>query len=301
MKYAYYPGCSLSSSGLEYNMSTQAVAPLLDIELCELPDWNCCGASSAHLSDHTVALVLPARNLAIGEEMGLSVAIPCAACLSRSKATEQAVKNSASTQEMVETLIARPYSAAYPVKSILEVFIESSLDILQERVVMPLTGLKAASYYGCLQARPTDLMDMDDPENPQTIDSLVAALGADTVDWAHKTECCGNGHPTAYPEVGGPLVQRILEQAEKSGAECIVCACPMCFANLDMRQKALGHKRDQPFNLPIFYITELMGIAMGLPPKELGIHKHFVNSIDILKKKGFLNTPARSMAKGEQA
>jgi heterodisulfide reductase subunit B len=274
-------------------MSTRAVAPLLDIDLCEIPDWNCCGASSAHLSDHTLALALPARNLAIGEDMGLSVAIPCAACLSRSKATEHAVRNSGDTQKQIESLIDRPYSAAYGVKSILEVFIDASLDILQAKVVRPLTGLKAASYYGCLQARPTDYMDVDDPENPQTIDAIVATLGAEPVNWSHKTECCGNGHPTAYPKVGGPLVNRILEQAEKSGAECIVCACPMCFANLDMRQKALGKQRGNPFNLPVFYFTQLMGIALGVKPGKLGLKKHFVDPMPLLSEKGFLKSPAR--------
>ncbi|MCL1791487.1 MAG: CoB--CoM heterodisulfide reductase iron-sulfur subunit B family protein [Peptococcaceae bacterium] len=297
MKYAYYPGCSLSATGLEYNMSSQAVAPHLGIELQELPEWNCCGASSAHLQDHTLALALPARNLAIGEGLGLSLAIPCAACLSRSKATEHAVRSSQETQSLIEALIDRPYTAAYPVKSLLEVFIESSLDILQDKITTPLTGLKAAAYYGCLQARPTDYMDMDDPEKPQTIDIIIEAVGADPVDWAHKTECCGNSHPTSYPKVGGPLVNRILQQAETSGAECIICACPMCFANLDMRQKALGQERDRPFNLPIYYFTQLIGIALGISPKTLGIDKHFVNATELLVQKGFI-PKAESSAKG---
>ncbi|MCL1917497.1 MAG: CoB--CoM heterodisulfide reductase iron-sulfur subunit B family protein [Peptococcaceae bacterium] len=288
MKYAYYPGCSLSGTGLEYNISTQAVAPLLGIELCELPDWSCCGASSAHLQDHTLALALPARNAALGEEQGLSLAIPCAACLSRSKAAEHAVKTSEDMRAQIESLIDRPYQATYPVKSILEIFIDAGLDTLKENIIKPLTGLKVASYYGCLQARPTDFMDVDDPENPQTIDTIVAALGAEPVSWSHKTECCGNSHPIAYPEVGGPLVNRILEQAEKSGADCIVCACPMCLGNLDMRQKALGKKRGRPFNLPVFYFTQLMGLALNLRPKKLGLKKHFISPIPLLSKKDLL-------------
>ncbi|MCL1853593.1 MAG: CoB--CoM heterodisulfide reductase iron-sulfur subunit B family protein [Peptococcaceae bacterium] len=300
MRYAYYPGCSLNSSGLEYNMSAQAIAPLLGIDLFELPEWNCCGASSAHLQDHTLALALPARNLAIGEDLGLSLAIPCAACLSRCKATEHAVRSSEETHTLIESLIDRPYTAAYPVKSLLEVFIESSMDLLQDKITKPLTGLKAAAYYGCLQARPTDYMDMDDPEYPQTIDIIIEAVGAEPVDWAHKTECCGNGHPTAYPKIGSRLVNRILKQAEISGAECIVCACPMCFFNLDMRQKALGQKRGRPFNLPVYYYTQLMGIAMGLPPQKLGIDKHSVNALDLLSQKRYIPT-AGSAAEGGPA
>lgn len=284
MKYAYYPGCSLSSTGVEYDMSTKKVAKSLGIDLWEIPEWNCCGSSSAHLTDHLLALALPARNLAIAEEKGLDVAIPCAACYSRSKASEVAVKTSPEMQETINEIIEREYTGKTQARALLDIFVNDlGLESINALVNKPLKGLKVVSYYGCLLVRPTKL-GFDDPEDPQSMDKLMEALGATPVDWAFKTECCGASHSISNSDVGLPMIEKILTAAKEAGADAIATACPLCMSNLDMRQGQVGAKYGQNYNLPVFYFTELMGIALGIKSEELGINKHFVEATEVIKK-----------------
>ncbi|MHB1125932.1 MAG: CoB--CoM heterodisulfide reductase iron-sulfur subunit B family protein [Bacillota bacterium] len=289
MKYAYYPGCSLNSTGIEYNLSAKAVAKHMGVELWEIPEWNCCGSSPAHKTDHLLALALPARNLAIAEKEGLDVAIPCASCFSRMKATEAAVRKSADTKETIASLIDMEYNASIQVYSFLDVMVNQvGLEAVKEKVVKPLTGLKVASYYGCLLVRPPKLTCFDDAEDPQSMDNLVEVLGGTPVSWAYKTECCGAGHSTTRPQVGAAMINSILRNAAVAGADCIVTACPLCLLNLDMRQSAGA----QQYRLPVFYFTELMGLAMGYAPKEVGITTHFIDPVSLLESKDILRHPA---------
>lgn len=284
MKYAYYPGCSLSSTGVEYDMSTRKVAKSLGIELWEIPEWNCCGASSAHLTDHLLALALPARNLAIAEKEGLDVAIPCAACYSRLKAVEVEVKDSQEMQKTISEVIERPYTGKAQARALLDIFVNDlGLESINALVSKPLKDLKVVSYYGCLLVRPPKL-GFDDAEDPQTMDKLIQSLGATPLDWAFKTECCGAAHATTKSEAGLPMIERILTAAKDVGADCIVTACPLCMNNLDMRQTQVGSKFGHNYNLPIFYFTELLGIALGIKPEELGVKKHFVDAMGLVKK-----------------
>ncbi|UWG98805.1 CoB--CoM heterodisulfide reductase iron-sulfur subunit B family protein [Dehalobacter sp. DCM] len=290
MRYAYYPGCSLSSTGQEYDMSTKEIAEILDIELWEIPGWNCCGASSAHLTDHLLSLALPARNMAIAEKEGLDVLIPCAACYARSKAAELAVKESKEMRTAIEETIERPYEGRAKAKSILDV-LANDIDIekIKENIDTPLKGIKAACYYGCLLVRPKAVR-FDDPEDPQSMDKVIQTLGGESVDWAFKTECCGASHATTKGIVGLPMIERILIAAKEAGANCVVTACPMCMNNLDMRQEQIEKEKNYLLDLPVFYITELMGLAFGVEPKELGIDRHFKDALtlvnDILEEGG---------------
>jgi len=284
MKYAYFPGCSLSSTGVEYDISTKKVAKSLGIELWEIPDWNCCGASSAHLTDHLLALALPARNLAIAEEKGLDVAIPCAACYARCKATEVEANSSQEMQKTISEVIERQYTGKTKARALLDVFVNDlGLQSISTLVNKPLKDLKVVSYYGCLLVRPPKL-GFDDAEDPQSMDKLIKALGGTPVDWAFKTECCGAAHATTKSEVGFAMIEKILTAAKEAGADCIATACPLCMSNLDMRQTQVGAKYGQNYSLPIFYFTELMGIALGINPEELGISKHFVDALGIVKR-----------------
>lgn len=294
MKMAYYPGCSLSSTGVEYNMSTLAVARTLGVELWEIPEWNCCGSSSAHLTNHLLALALPARNLAIAEEAGLDVVVPCAACYARLKASEVAVKESAQTRAKVEEVIGRKYEARYTVKNLLDLFMNDvGPSRIRTMVSRPLEGLKTAAYYGCLLVRPPKIARFDDPEDPVSMDHLLESVGAEPVNWGLKTECCGAGQAVIDPRIGHGTLRPIYEAAAASGADCIVTACPMCMANLDMRQKEVGKLNKTEYNLPIFYITELIGLALGYEYSELGLNKHFVKTLPLLKHKGLLH-PVKS-------
>jgi len=294
MKLAYYPGCSLSSTGVEYGISTAIVAKAVGLDLWEIPEWNCCGASSAHLTDHLLSLALPARNLAIADDAGLDVVVPCAACYIRLKAAEAEVRSSTVTREKVEKVIGRKYEAKQTVRSLLDViYSEIGPDKLKTMVNRPLEGLKVAAYYGCLLVRPPKIAQFDDPEDPVSIDRLLAAVGAEPVKWGYKTECCGAGHPTVMPEVGFKMLKPIYQEAKYAGADCIVTACPMCFTNLDMRQKEIGKINKTVYGLPVFFITELLGLALGFEYQQLGITKHFVDALPLLKHKGLVHPVKR--------
>lgn len=293
MKYAYYPGCSLHATAVEYNVSAKIVAKHLGVELWEIPEWNCCGASAAHNTDHLLALALPARNLAIAEREGLDVAVPCAACFNRLKATQVAVRRSEEMRNTIKEIIGMDYQGQGEVRAFLDVMVNGvGLEKIQSLVTRPLTGLKVAAYYGCLLVRPPELTGLDDPEDPQIMDRLVEALGGTPVSWAFKTECCSASLATSRTDIGLLPIFRILKHAKASGADCIVVACPLCFLNLDMRQREINRRFQENFNLPIFYFTELMGIALGYPPKELGLPKHFVNPLPLLEAKEILRHPA---------
>ncbi|MDA8441823.1 MAG: CoB--CoM heterodisulfide reductase iron-sulfur subunit B family protein [Peptococcaceae bacterium] len=284
MKYAYYPGCSLHSTGIEYNMSTLAVAKKLNVELEEIPDWNCCGASAGHTTNHLLGLALPARNLAIAEKQGLDVMAPCASCYNRMKTAEVAVKSSPEIRAKVAEITEMDYAGNSGVKSALEVFLkEVGLEKIKASLVRNLGGMKVAAYYGCLLVRPNGI-GMDDPEDPMTMDDMITALGGEAVQWPFKTECCGASLPTARSKVGLKMVNDILQMADISGVDAIVTACPLCFVNLDMRQNDLNKKAGGNFNIPIFYFTELLAIALGEKPGKVGVKKHFVSTAQVLDK-----------------
>lgn len=284
MKYAYYPGCSLSSTGIEYDMSTKETAKLLGIDLWEIPEWNCCGASSGHLTDQLLALALPARNLAIAEEAGLDVAIPCAACYARCKASEVAVRNSEEMKKTLAQVIERKYEGKSKARSLLDILANDiDLSAVGKKVTHSLSEIKAACYYGCLLVRPLET-GFDDPEDPRSMDKLLNALGIETVAWAHKTECCGASHPTTKSAVGLEMLKRILAAAQDAGANCLVTACPMCLNNLDMRQGQVEKTYNEKYDLPVFYFTELMGLALGAETNKLGLDRHFVDAMPLVQK-----------------
>lgn len=294
MKLAYYPGCSADGSGLEYGLSTKRTAELMDVELCEIEDWNCCGATSAHNTDKLLSLALPARNLAKAEKEGLDVLAPCAACYSRFRHTEHTVRHDSQMRDKVEKAIDMKYTASNETLSVLDLLANKlGGDYIRSRVVKPLKGMKAACYYGCLLVRPTGVTGFDDVEDPQTMDTIVRALGADTVEWSFKTECCGAALATSRPDVGGRMIYEVLRNASESGAECIVTACPLCMMNLDMRQAATEKKFNAKFNLPVYYVTELLAIACGDSPQTVGTNRHFVEAVKYLQNLSTVEEPAQ--------
>lgn len=280
MKFAYYPGCSADGSGIEYGLSMERTAKILGFELEELEDWNCCGATSGHNTDKLLSLALPARNLAIAEKSGHNMMVaPCAACYSRHRHAEHAIQHNPEMKKKIEEVLDLELQGSTETLSILDVLANKiGTAAIAARVTNPLTTMKAASYYGCLLVRPVDHTGFDDPEDPHTMDNIMKALGADAVEWSHKTECCGAALVTARPDVGTRMLYRVLQDARESGAECIITACPLCMLNLDMRQAAVEKQFGEIFNLPVYYITELLAIACGDEPKTVGIEKHFVEA-----------------------
>lgn len=258
-------------------------AKLLDVELAELHDWNCCGASSGHCTNYELSLALPARNLAIAEKAGLNVAVACAACYLRFKQTNHDLKKNEALRKKVEELIEMPYKGNVEVKHLLEVFArEVGLDEVKKRVKKPLKGLKLAAYYGCYLVRPPEVTQFDNPEQPMLMDNLLAAIGAEPVDYTHKVECCGGSLLLGRIDIVQKLVNDICEAALDAGAQAIVTACPLCMANLDTRQPKT--------KVPIIHFSELTSLALGAEPKQYNVwlKKHINSPIPILKAKGLI-------------
>ncbi len=283
MKVSYYPGCSLHSTGLEYGKSTQEVCKILDIELEELPDWNCCGASSAHCTDEVLAIELATRNLVKAEDAGLDLVIPCAACFQRFKVAEKHIT------EGKEPAIDTPYQGKVPIKHLLDFLVEEeNLKVIKEKIKKPLNGLKAVCYYGCLITRPPKVTDAKNYENPQAMDELLSLLGVEVYPWPYKTDCCGGSLMLSRPDIVAQLSGKLIQMAEDAGADCVATACPLCQANLDTKQAAISKNLGREVRFPTFYFTELLGLALGFGEADKWLRKHIVDPRDMLKSKGLL-------------
>jgi heterodisulfide reductase subunit B len=295
-RYAFYPGCTLHSTGVEFGVSTELVCDALDLEMVEIDDWNCCGASSAHSMDHNLFLALPARNLAKAQEVGLeNLAIPCAACYSRLAAADLALREDGAFRARMESVLGMTYGERVRPRSLLDIFANDiSQETLKGKVKKPLEGLKVASYYGCLLIRPPQYTGRwDDPEHPQTMDHIVEAMGAEAVPWSYGVDCCGGSLTLNRSDVVVHLVDKLARAAHEAGAEAMVTACPMCMANVDGRQLYRGGpplpRPPKPGYepVPIFYFTELMALAYDLPMKKV-LGKHLVDPRPLLKRLGIV-------------
>lgn len=289
MRFAYFPGCSLSSSGYDYNLSFKYVARALGIDLVEVRDWVCCGASSAHATSHLLSVALPVLNLSHAEKDGFAKLIaPCLACLSRFKAANVELEHDASLREKIHQIFDYKYQGKVKVYHPLEVFLEIGLGKIRERVRKKLTGLKIASYYGCVLTRPPRIAQFDNVENPQSMDSIVGVLGAAPVDWSFKTECCGVSMTLTRSDIVLKLSNDILREAKEAGAEAITVCCPLCQANLDGRQQQIEEAYKTRYGIPIIYITQLMGLAFGAFPREVGIQKLITSPLEVLGPLGLM-------------
>jgi heterodisulfide reductase subunit B len=278
VKVSYYPGCALHGTALEYDESTKAVSQMLGVELCELPDWNCCGASSAHVTDESLALSLAARNLAIAQEQGMDLVIPCAACYSRFKAAEKEVAEGGGGASPKQN---------FRVFNLLEFIVTSGLvekiRALQKR---SLNGLKVVCYYGCLLVRPPKVTGAKNFENPEEMDRLMTLLGAEAIPWSYKTDCCGGSLVLSRTDIVRRLTQKLFDKALQAGAEAIIVACPLCQSNLDSRQEEISREAGKNYDLPVLYFTELIGLAMGHRDAGKWFKRHFVDPRKLLTSKG---------------
>jgi len=284
---AYYPGCSLHGTSPEFDESLRAVVEALGIPVAEIPDWNCCGASSGHTTDHLLGVALPARNLALAEAQGFDrVLAPCAACYNRLASARLAVAEEDGLAERMPEILGRPFRNTVEVFNAVQLLHEHG-PLIEEKVAAslaepnPLHGVKLAAYYGCLLVRPPEISGGDDPEQPMQMDDIINACGADDVDWNMKVECCGGAFSVSRTSSVVRLGRSIIEDARRNGAEAIVVACPLCHSNLDLRQKAMTTRGEQP--LPILFITQVVGLALGLPAETLGLGRHFVATEPLIK------------------
>jgi heterodisulfide reductase subunit B len=309
MKVSYYPGCSLESTSRDYAESIAGVARLLDIQLEELDDWSCCGATAAHSVNEFLSLALPARNLLLAEAQGnKDVVVPCGLCFNRLKAAEKALLGPEAAEflsryfahlaPIVEldaehkpgALTAGSlYQGKIKIWDLLDYFTqESILERIQKKLKKPLEGLKAVCYYGCLVARPPRITDNKQYENPTNMDRLLEVLGAEPYPWSYKTDCCGGGFAVSRPDIIDTLVQRLYEHALEAEAECFVVSCQMCQANLDMSQSRISRKFGKNYYLPVLYFTDLIGLALRHRDVRSWLGRHFVNPFPLILRKGFI-------------
>jgi len=285
---AYYPGCSLETTATEYNDSTLAVCDALGFPLAEPKGWVCCGSSAAHRADPAAALHLPLENLALIERSGYKeVAMPCAACFNRHKAAQYEIRQHPDQKNIVDELMGYEYQDQVQVSTMIEsIFNHVGPNKLAEKTKKSLSDLKLVCYYGCLLTRPPEVTEAKNPEYPQDMDLLMKAMGAEVLDWSYKTTCCGAGHSLTRPDIVVDLSGSLVQHALDRGADAIAVACPLCHMNLDARQFQMDV--DKP--LPILYFTQLMAIALDLPPKAAALHKNIVDPRPMLIQKGLFKS-----------
>ena len=279
-KLTYFPGCSAHGTSEEFDHTLKLVMKTLEVQLEEIPDWNCCGATSAHVMTENLALALPMRNLVLAEKLeNKTMGIACASCYSRMKMTKKQLDEHPDLAKKINSTIVDEgiYHGSVDVKSMLQYcYQEIGLETIKSKVVKSLSGLKIACYYGCLLTRPKDVTQFDSPEYPMSLDRIMEALGATAVEFDYKTECCGASFSISNTEVVESLSGKILEVAKQSGAHMVVVACPLCQSNLDMRQPDIEKHFGKKLNLPVMYFTQLMALAFGYPESELMLPKHIV-------------------------
>jgi heterodisulfide reductase subunit B len=273
MKLAYYPGCVSKSTGKEMDASTRAVCSALAIELLELEDWNCCGAT--HVSNELVATGLAARNMA---QTDLPIMTSCSICYSNLRAAAQRLEES-ETLEKVNAVLDKKYSGA-KIRHALDVILEALTED-DERIVVPLKELKVAPYYGCLLTRPAGQYS---PQFPVVLETLIRRLQAEPVDFQLKTACCGGPIFMPQEKAAEDIAFRILAEAKRAGAEVIVTVCPLCHLMLDAKQKVLEQKHGEKIEIPVLYVTQLAGIALGLGPEELGLLMNSVSPMTVVER-----------------
>ena len=284
MEVSFYPGCTSHSTGIEYTLSLHAVAEALGIELREIEKWNCCGAAAAHSLNRLLGLALPARNIAQAQLLDLPLAVPCAGCFNALKKADYALSHDAEMRRKLEEVVGFTYTGKLDVKLLHQVIVDHiGLAAVKRRVTRPLTGLKVAAYYGCALVRPPAVTGMGDHENPRFLEQIVEVLGAEALEWSYKTDCCGADIAMTHAGIATEIADRITEMAMEADADCAMVSCGLCQINLEMRQSAKGRKR-----LPVFYFTELMGIAMDLPGRGKWWGKHIVDPRPVLRSRSLL-------------
>jgi len=282
---AYYPGCSLRHSAEEFDSTTRTLLKALDIDVREVPDWTCCGASPAHMTDHLLAQALSTRNLRQAALISDEFMAPCPACYQREKNAEIEVHADDEFRAEVNSVMDKPYTGNVRVYNLPELLLEKvGPEVIAGLVKVDLCQLKVVPYYGCLLGRPSELTGECDSEQPMRMDVLLEAAGADVKWWNYKTECCGASVGVPKKIIQQRLTAKLLEQAVHAGADAIVTACPLCHQNLDMRQAQTNSALGTNYNMPVLYLTQVMGLALGFTADEMMLEKHAVDPRPLVKK-----------------
>lgn len=283
---AYYPGCSLKHSAAEYDQSTLVVLRALDVDVQEAPEWTCCGSSPAHMTDHLLAQALAARNLRQVSQIADEMVAPCPSCWQREKNAAIQIADDPAFRAEVNEVLDAPYEGDVRVYNILELLIEKvGLEAIAGVVKTDLSQLKVVPYYGCLLARPSELLNEANNEQPMMMDQLLAAAGASVKWWNYKTECCGASVGVPKKIIQQELTRKLLEQAINAGADVIVTACPLCHMNLDLRQPQTNAAFGTAYEVPVLYLTQVIGLALGFSPAEMMLEKHRIDPRPIVAQR----------------
>ncbi len=280
MKVTYYPGCSLEGTARDYADSIEGICRLLGIDLEEIPDWNCCGATAAHSINHRAGIELPGRNLDLAASLSnTDMLVPCPMCFNRLRTAAREKESNGSQGGK------KPGAKIPKIWDMANFFATGPmLEKIESLVTRPLERLKLVAYYGCMSSRPPAVTGAEDYENPQSLDKIATSLGATVIDWPYKTDCCGASLMISRPDMGLKMSAKILEMVRRVGAEAVVVSCQMCQVNLDMYQERMEAELGKMFGLPIIYFTELIGVAAQVPETPGWLSRHFVDSLALLRR-----------------
>ncbi len=281
MKVSYYPGCSLKGTAKDYAESVAGVCSMLGIDLEELPDWNCCGATAAHSLSRHMAVNLAGRNLSIAERIGKDLLVPCPLCYNRLKTAQ--VELTGNRKDEYEVAIEGNRFTIWDLANFLSQ--EKILQQVEKLKKYELKGLNIVCYYGCMASRPPRITGEKEYENPMSMDRILERLGARVIQWSYKTDCCGASHLVARRDLVFKLVGKLFEKAIQAGADCIAVSCQMCHANLDLHQDKIVKEFGLGKSLPVIYFTELMGLAMGHRDAGKWLKRHFVDPTNTVQSK----------------
>ena len=283
MDYTYYPGCSLESAHSSYSESVLKVFKCLDCNLEELEDWNCCGATSYMSVKETVSFAISARNLALAEKHHRDMIAPCSSCYTILNKTNRYLKELPEFHEKVNECLQEgglKYNLSVNVRHPLDVLMNDiGIDKIKSKIKHSLNGLRIANYYGCQIVRPEK--GFDDRENPMLMDNMFEAIGGKNVYFPFKVKCCGGMLMTTYEDVALKLSKEIIASAVENKADCIVTTCPLCQMNLEAYQDEINKAFNTNYNMPILFFTQILGLALGLSSKELGIDKNLTDEIKL--------------------
>jgi len=276
--YAYYPGCSLKGNALHYEESILPVFANVGLPLEELDDWNCCGATAYFSVDEMMAAAVCGRNLSLAEKTGRDIIAPCAGCfLTLKKSNAFLASGEPKAAKILNDLknAGCEYQGTVKIRHPLDVLVtDIGLKALRAKVLHPLAGLNVACYYGCQLVRP--YTDLDDPDYPMMLDVLMEAAGATAVDFVAKTRCCGGSLTGTIEEVGLRLNYILLKEAKRKGADCLVTICPLCQFNLEVTQSKIVRRFKEDVTIPIFYFSQVLGLALGVPRADLGFSRSII-------------------------
>jgi heterodisulfide reductase subunit B len=290
MQVSYFPGCTLNTTGKGFDRAVRASAAAVGLELVELPEWNCCGATYPLIIDNMLELAAPAHVLVSARGQGSMVTTACTTCYNVLKRTNKFIREHPEERERINAFIEADYSGEVEVKDILHLLRDDvGFEVIQGKVDKPLQGLQVAAYYGCMVLRPPAEVAYDDPDHPESLDKLMAALGATPVDFPHKNECCGAYLAVTAPEVTQEMVHTILQSAQTAGAEAVVTNCPLCQFNLDKQQAEMRRSHAGYRPIAVFYFSQLMGLALGLDIESYGLERHYIDARPLLGKHGWWN------------